>query len=79
MYRNSFAGLVYFFRFKKKMNFFLSNLKKIQVQLMSFYYINVETEKLKNVFFFESEKNKSPANEFLLHKCRNENDFFFQI
>ena len=40
--------------------------KKVEVQLMSFYHINVETiEKLKNsVFFFKSEKMYiSPAND----------------
>ena len=48
---------------------------------MSFSYINVETIKNKYIYFFKSGKITSPANEFLLHKCRNKNEkiiFFFK-
>ena len=38
--------------------FFFQIWKNLQVQLMSFYYINVETiEKRKNIFFFQIWKN----------------------
>ena len=50
----------------EKCNFFSSNLKKMfQVQVMSYYYINVETmEKCKKRI---NSKNEFPANKFLLH------------
>ena len=35
--------------------------------------MNVETRIKKTIFLFKSEKNTSPANEFLLHKCRHKN------
>ena len=49
--------------------------RNVQVQLMSFYYINIETiGKLINIYFFQIwKKCTSPANEFLLHECRNKN------
>ena len=45
--------------------------KNVQVQLMSFYNINVETKI--NIFFSNLKKCTNPANEFLLHECRNKN------
>ena len=40
---------------------------------MSFGYINIET-----IFFFSNlKKCTSPANEFLLHKCRNKKKMIF--
>ena len=59
--------------------------KNIQVKLPSFYQINVETTIGKCTFFFlPNLKNKSPANDFLMHKCRKKRkvqkiNFFFQI
>ena len=49
--------------------------KNVQVQLMSFYHINIETiGKLKNYFFISKlKKCTSPANQFLSHECRNKN------
>ena len=49
----------------------MGNFKKnVQAQLMSFYFINVETigkyENCKKKFKLEK-KNVNPANEFLLH------------
>ena len=41
---------------------------------MSFYYIYVEK---KSFFFSNLKKISSPANEFLLHKCRNKNKKYF--
>ena len=41
---------------------------------MGFYYINVETKGKLNFFFSNPKKCTSPANEFLLHKCRNKNE-----
>ena len=38
---------------------------------MTFCYMNVETINKKYIFFNKFEKNTSPANEFLLHKCIN--------
>ena len=66
------------------MNFFFQIWKKLQVQLMIFCYINVETKMEKYIFFSNVKKFTSPANEFLLQKCRkNRNmkkmNFFFQI
>ena len=40
---------------------------------MSFCYINVETKMKKWFFFSNLKKFTSPANEFLLHECRNKN------
>ena len=58
---------------RNKRYIFFLNLKKLQVQLMSFCYMNVETiNKTIYIFFIKSAKITSPANEFLLHKCRNE-------
>ena len=53
-------------------NFFFQNWKNVQVQLMSLYYIIETIVKWKNGLFFSNlKKFTSPANEFLLHKCRN--------
>ena len=57
----------------KKYIFFFKTGKKLQVQQMSFCYINVETKIKKYFFFSELKKCTSPANEFLLHKYRNNN------
>ena len=51
---------------------------------MSFCYINAEIKTNKNEFFpfqIRKRKNKStsPANEFLLHKCRTKMIFFFSF
>ena len=40
---------------------------------MSFCYMNAETRIKINDFSFKSEKITGPANEFLLHECRNKN------
>ena len=64
----------------KKMIFFFKSEKNVQVQLMSFCHMNAETRiKKMNFSLFPSNPRKftSPANEPLLHKCRNKNDFFF--
>ena len=54
------------------MIFFFKSEKNVQVQLMSFYYMNVETiNKKKYIFFKLKKKCTSPANEFIVHKCRN--------
>ena len=50
----------------KKYIFFKTG-KKLQVQQMSFCYINVET----NFIFSNLKKFTSPANEFLLHNRNN--------
>ena len=51
--------------------------KKLQVQLMSFCYINVENKNEKMISFSNLKKCTSPANEFLSHECRNNKYFFF--
>ena len=58
--------------------------KNVQVQPMSFCFTSAETKmkKLKSIFLssFKPEKNFMSANEFLLHKCRNnykKYEFFF--
>ena len=59
---------------KYKNVIYFSSLKKFHTQIMSFYHINIETiGKLIFFFFSKQEKFTSPANEFLLHKCRNKN------
>ena len=59
--------------------FFFQIWKNLQVQLMSFYYISIETiGKWKKWFIFSNlKKCTSPANEFLLHECKNKNYIFF--
>ena len=43
---------------KRKNNFYFQIWKNLQVQLMSFYYINIETIRIwKNEFFFQTWKN----------------------
>ena len=39
--------------------------------------MNVETRIKKNIFFSNLKRITSPANEFLLHKCRNKNIYIF--
>ena len=68
----------------KKIYFlFFKSEKNVQVQLMSFSYWRNNREMKKWIFFFNLKIFTRPANEFLLHKCRNKknkiNDFFFQI
>ena len=63
------------------MKLFFQIWKNSQVQLIIFYYINVETiGKWKKYIFVSNLKIFTrPANEFLLHECRNnmKMNFFF--
>ena len=54
--------------------------KNLQVQLISFYYINVETiGKWKNIYFFKSEKMHKSFLMSFLTIGKWQNIFFFQI
>ena len=53
---------------QQEYDFFFKTGKNLQVQLMSFYYINIGTTGKCKIFFFSNlKKYINPANEFLLH------------